>query len=161
MSYVATQVVKLPVVLYLELDLYLMKTKPGVAIDEHVAELLQRWLSIEKERQSLRQNGPPLDGFQWKSVFLPDGTNLRTRHGGHTDFAKVVGDRILFNRECVTPSTFANRNAAGRNAWRCVWLRFPGDEDWIRADDCRARLDKKARSDCQTRTAVSNAAAFD
>jgi hypothetical protein len=26
------------------------------------------------------------------------------------------------------------------NAWRFVWLRFPGNERWVRAHNCRAHL---------------------
>jgi len=60
-----------------------------------------------------------------------------------SEFAKVLGDRIVSDDGIpLTPSTFANRRANGRNAWRFVWLRFPGDEYWIRAADCRARTDE-------------------
>jgi hypothetical protein len=37
----------------------------------------------------------------------------------------------------VTPSSFANRHTVGRNAWRFVWLRFSGEEHWVKAADHR------------------------
>jgi hypothetical protein len=93
-------------------------------------------------------------GFQWKNVFLPEGTRLRTSYQQAIEFAKVVGDRILFDDgESLTPSLFANRHAKGRNAWRLVWLRFPGDDYWVRAIDCRMRADgqrRNASKDCNS-----------
>ena len=35
---------------------------------------------------------------------------------------------------------FANGHGSGnRNAWKAVWLRFPGSEQWLLADVCRAQ----------------------
>jgi hypothetical protein len=116
MSYVASEVVHLPIVVYVELDLHLMETHPTVKLDAFVTEFLQRWLTIEKERLALRRGGHPLNGFQWKGVFLPDGTNLRTRHGDRTEFAKVVGERIVCDRKFMTPSIFCE--SAGIRAQR-------------------------------------------
>jgi hypothetical protein len=56
----------------------------------------------------------------------------------------VVGDRIRADDgEYLTPSLFANRHTTGRNAWRFVWLRFPGDDYWVRAGNCRTTASKK------------------
>ncbi len=156
MPYVATETVRLPVGLYVDLDFHLMATQPSVKLDVFVTELLQRWLVVEKERLALHRGGPPLNGFQWKGVFLPDGTNLRTSHGSRTEFAKVVGERIVCEREFVTPSAFANRHATGRNAWRFVWLRFPGEANWIRAGDYRARLERQEESSRRVDAAIAN-----
>ena len=40
----------------------------------------------------------------------------------------------------LSPSAFANLRGSGhRNAWKALWLRFPGSEQWILADTCRAQ----------------------
>jgi hypothetical protein len=97
-----------------------------------------------KQPLAIRKNGRALRGFQWKNVFLPDGTHLRTSYLDSIEFAKVVGDRIRSDDgEYLTPSLFVNRHTTGRNAWRFVWLRFPGDDYWIRADNCRTSAAKK------------------
>lgn len=133
--------VHLPLSDYLDLEFHLLDTRPGVKSDDFVAELIQRWLAIETERLALRQNGPAIRGFQWKNVFLPDGTNLRTTYRQTAEFAKVIGNRICADGGgALTPSQFANQHAKGRNAWRFVWLRFPGDEQWVRAADYRRHL---------------------
>ena len=143
MGYIATRPVNIPVGDFLEIDFYLVDHRPGVRPETFVIELVHRWVEREKERQALRQDGPALRGFQWKHLFLPDGTDLRTSHGETIEFAKVRGDRIVSeDGEALTPSQFANRRAKGRNAWRFVWLRFPGNEQWVRADDCRERSNR-------------------
>ena len=140
MEYIATQPVNLPIANFLELEFYLIDNRPGVKPEAFVAELVKRWLALENERLTLRRDGQPLRGFQWKSLFLPDGTSLRTAYGDDVEFAKVRDDRILSDDGvALSPSQFANRRATGRNAWRFVWLRFPGNDRWVRAGDCRAQ----------------------
>lgn len=158
MTYEPKQTVHLPVDDYLQLEFHLMDTQPGVTPDAFVTELVQRWLRIETERLALHKNGQALRGFQWKNVFLPEGTSLRTSYRETSEFAKVVGDQIISDDgESLTPSLFANRHAKGRNAWRFIWLRFPGDDFWTRADNCRARFDRLQLRQSKTKMAASNA----
>ncbi|OEZ99056.1 hypothetical protein [Duganella sp. HH101] len=146
MAFEAKKPIYLPVTDFLNLEFHLMDTRPGVKPDAFVTELVHRWLAIEMERLALRKNGQATRGFQWKNVFLPDGTSLRTSYQHTFEFAKVVGDRILSDDgESVTPSLLANRHAKGRNAWRFIWLRFPGDDYWVRADGCRTRFTEQQR----------------
>ncbi len=156
MGYEPTQAVYLSTSDFLNLEFHLMDTRPGVKPEAFVTELVQRWLAIEMERLALRKNGTAMRGFQWKKVFLPDGTSLRTSYCNTIEFAKVVGDRVVSDDgTSLTPSLFANRHAKGRNAWRFVWLRFPGDDYWLRAADCRARLDDRLRMRSTKRTEMS------
>lgn len=141
MAYEAKQAVFLPTADFLTLELHLMQARPGVKLDAFVTGLVQSWMAIETDRLARLQNGRAMRGFQWKNIFLPDGTALRTSHCDTIEFAKVVGDHIVCDDgTSLTPSLFANRHAKGRNAWRFVWLRFPGDEYWSRAADCRTRF---------------------
>jgi len=140
MDHIATRALYLPASDLLELEFHLMETRPDVALEAFVMDLLKRWLKVDKERTALRLNGQAIHGFQWKNVFLPEGTNLRTSYRDLVEFAKVVGDHILSETgNSLTPSVFANQHAKGRNAWRFIWLRFPGDGQWVRAADCRQR----------------------
>jgi len=151
MGYEAKQPVYLPITDYMELEFYLMDARPGVKPDAFVTELVHRWLTVEMERLALRKNGQAMRGYQWKNLFLPDGTRLRTSHCGISDFAKVIGDHIVSDDGAsLTPSQFANRHANGRNAWRFVWVRFPGDDFWIRAANCRARADELRQRQSKT-----------
>ena len=112
MTYDAKQAVYLPVADFLNLEFHLMDTRPGVKPDVFVTELVKRWLAGEMKRRAPRENGGLTRGFQWKNVFLPDGTCLRTSYHHTTEFAKVVGDRILSDDGLsMTPSLFVNRHA--------------------------------------------------
>jgi hypothetical protein len=102
--------------------------------------------------QSGQAQAPALEdaaaqGYQWKQVFLPEGTVLRASFGRQPYYAVVDGCQIKYGEFSLSPSAFANLQGSGnRNAWKAVWLRFPGFKDWIRADECRAaRLAVTAR----------------
>lgn len=147
MTYEAKRPVYISATDYLDLELHLMDTRPGVRPDAFVEELVKRWLTVELERLALREHGYSKRGFQWKTTFLPEGTLLRTSYLDTVEFAKVVANRLLTDEgDAVTPSQFANRHAKGRNAWRFVWVRFPGDDHWIRANNCRTRSEAWLRN---------------
>ena len=74
-------------------------------------------------------------GYQWKQVFLPDGTRLRASFGGKSYFAMVEGAEIRHGDRPMSPSRFANLQGSGnRNAWKAIWLRLPGSDEWLLAD---------------------------
>jgi len=78
-------------------------------------------------------------GYQWKQLFLPEGTRLRACFGRQPYFATVQGAEIKYGEHAISPSCFANLHGSGnRNAWKAVWLRFPGSDEWLRADVCRS-----------------------
>ena len=150
MEYEAKQAIYIPVIDYLNLEFFLMDTRPGVKPGPFVVELVKRWLATETARLALR-SGQATRGFQWKNVFLPEGTTLRTSHCDVVEFAKVVGDRIVSEDDMsLTPSTFANRHAKGRNAWRFVWLRLPGNDHWVRAANYRRHSEDAAQRRSKT-----------
>ncbi len=119
MAYEAKHQIYLPLLDFQNLEYHLMATRPGVKPDAFVTELVQRWLKIEMERLALRKNGQAMRGFQWKNIFLPDRTNLRTSYHDTIEFAKVVGDRILTDDgESIIPrcSPIAMQRGATRGA---------------------------------------------
>lgn len=77
-------------------------------------------------------------GYQWKQLFLANGTELRATFQRHSTYAKVEEEQIICNGKPTTPSKLANANGCGtRNAWRTIWLRFPGTSKWELAARCR------------------------
>jgi hypothetical protein len=109
------------------------------ALEPIIVEAIRAFI---KPAQAKRQQptDPDAAGFQWKQLFLPAGTKLRASFGGKASFAAVVGDDVLCDGQAVSPSGFANRYGSGnRNAWKVIWLRFPGSEQWLLADVCRAQ----------------------
>ena len=78
-------------------------------------------------------------GYQWKHVFLPQGTRLRASFGRLSWFAVVEGEEIMHDGHAISPSRFANLQGSGnRNAWKAVWLRLPGSDEWLLANVVRA-----------------------
>jgi len=77
-------------------------------------------------------------GYQWKALFLPHGTEIRMQYKGQYYYAKIEGDRLVYNGSSTSPATLANTiTGTSRNAWRDLWIKRPGDRDWTLADECR------------------------
>jgi hypothetical protein len=82
---------------------------------------------------------PVIAGYQWKSLFLPNGTLLRTVFNGKNFHCLVEDDRIHFNGQSVSPSGFANAvGGMRRNAWKVIWVLFPNTSEWKLAGTLRA-----------------------
>jgi hypothetical protein len=125
---------------------------PGDVLEELAEFTGNFWSSWEQEphiaaaiRAYMKPAPPVLEaatrsdiGYQWKQVFLPAGTRLRASFRRQPYFASVEGGEIQCDGQNVSPSGFANlRGSGNRNAWKAVWLRFPGSPQWVLADACR------------------------
>lgn len=70
-------------------------------------------------------------GYQWKELFLPDGTDLRMHCKGETYHARVSGDAIVYQGRRVSARQLTIAIAGdGRNAWRELSLRLPGEKQF-------------------------------
>ena len=111
----------------------------GIEIEGAICDVLAAAMRPQQAQE--REQTPEVDaanGFQWKQVFLPEGTVLRASFGRQPYYAVVQNSAIKYGRFTLSPSAFANLQGSGnRNAWKAVWLRFPGYKDWVRADECR------------------------
>lgn len=77
-------------------------------------------------------------GYQWKTLFLPTGTQIRMQYKGSYHYAKVEGDDVVFDGKSISPASMANTiTGTSRNAWRDLWIKRPEDKEWTLADDCR------------------------
>jgi len=78
-------------------------------------------------------------GFQWKQLFLPNGTVLRTIFSGKHYHCIVEEDQVRYNGEATSPSGFANMCGVRRNAWKVIWVLFPNTQTWKLASSLRQR----------------------
>lgn len=121
------------------LQTFLDRTRGDAEIwsEEH-AELV----SLEDEDDLINAVGDPKRGFNWSGVFLPNGTRLRVEYKGNLIFADVRHQNIIFRDEACSPSQFASRaaNNTSRNAWRDVWIQYPGTSEWVLADEARREM---------------------
>lgn len=109
-----------------------------LALEPFICDAIFRYVQAVPS-QTPESAAPGNGGYQWKEVFLPDGTSLRTSFAGRSLFARVEGEEIKVDGQVVSPSRFANLQGSGnRNAWKVVWLRFTGNQEWILADIYRS-----------------------
>lgn len=89
--------VEVPVGAYLELAFQLRSSGDMRQPDEVVALALKTWLG--------NRQGKSYGGFQWKSLFLPDGTELRMRYRGVDYYATIDSDKLKYAGEAISPRT--------------------------------------------------------
>lgn len=80
------------------------------------------------------------EGFQWMSVFLPNGTQLRTKHLGEYKVAEIIGDKIIWNGNKYPSISNLNNTMRGNtsnNAWKTIEVKFPNEKKWQLADRLR------------------------
>ena len=113
----------------------------GLVAGELAATAIDEWLArIEDSKVP----GTRLRGYQWKVVFLPEGTQLRAWNRSGFAYAEVIGDNIVHLGEAVSPHEFICRcKGISRSAWAEVSLLFPGENRWLRADDHRRGLSRQ------------------
>jgi hypothetical protein len=93
-------------------------------LSEAVTAAIAFWLA---EPGGAHPNG--MRGYQWKSLFLPEGTLLQSWSYGEHNYARVEGDQIIHRGRPVSPNQFAHSFArTTRNAWRDLSVRRPGDK---------------------------------
>jgi len=107
---------------------------PDIWSSEYIKKL------ADAEDEALREKyGDPERGYQWQTVFLPNGTQVRMTYGAHDSYAEVRHAGFCFGEERMSPSQFARRvaNNTTRNAWRDLYIKFPGEGSWKLADSLR------------------------
>jgi hypothetical protein len=130
---------------------------------EFADQAIREWLACACEpahatcRADSTGRSPPTRGYQWKSLFLPEGTQLRvwSRENG-SRYAEVVGDLILHAGHPITPNQFVRlQKGIPRNAWMEVFLLMPGETAWKPA---HVRRDELRRAEHALRNPASPAA---
>jgi hypothetical protein len=86
-------------------------------LSEAVTSAIELWLT-EQARLQAGADPASVRGYQWKTLFLPEGTVLRSWSYGENNYARVEGDRIVHDGRSVSPNEFAQSFARStRNAW--------------------------------------------
>lgn len=83
-----------------------------------------------------RDNG----GFQWDSLLLPNGTQVRTKYYGEYQEAAVVDGSIQWEGETyrsMSRLASAMRGDTSNNAWKVLEVKRPHDAQWQPADHLR------------------------
>jgi hypothetical protein len=136
---------ELPISMEIHQQLNLYACKSGFELEdwEVGAIALRDWLARHAP-DTFRM--PVTAGYQWKRLFLPHGTLLRTIFKGKNYHCMVDQDQLLHDGVATSPSTFVNAvGGVNRNAWNVVWIMFPQTQSWKLAADLRVRDRKPAR----------------
>ena len=121
-----------------ELTMHLSKTGSKLSPAEAAAVAIRTWINTQQRPPASATEPPSTRGDQWKSLCPPEGTELRMSTTGSTYHARVVGDDIVYNGRKVSPRGMTLAIAGeGRNAWRDVYLKFPGEGSFVPASRCR------------------------
>jgi hypothetical protein len=130
---------RLPNELMQEFGVFADKPWAGWEIEPAICDAIRAYMKPQPAAKA-QPDAVSDAGYQWKQVFLPEGTRLRASFGRAPYFAVVQGSDIRCGEQSLSPSAFANLKGSGnRNAWKAVWLRFPGSEQWVLADTCRVQ----------------------
>ncbi|RFP16405.1 hypothetical protein D0T23_09465 [Duganella sp. BJB475] len=109
-------------------------------ISEAMTLALERWLA-DPAAFALGADPAGLHGYQWKTLFLPEGTVLKSWSYGEHNYACVEGDQIIHNGRAVSPNQFAQSFARStRSAWHDLYVRRPGDKSFKLANRLRTEL---------------------
>ena len=102
-----------------------------------IADAIDYWMqNADWKPELLRQSTGR--GYQWKSIFLPDGTEVRMQYKGQYYYASVEDDQLMYQGDSTTPGRLANTIAgSSRNAWHDLWVKRPTDVEWHLADALR------------------------
>lgn len=107
------------------------------SVIEHV---VQDFLDRTEEDFAAKQENASQNGIQWDALFLPHGTQIRTKYFGKHPIAEIVAGEICWDGQ-VYPSMSrlarAMRGDTSNNAWVVLEIKRPSDPNWIRADRLR------------------------
>jgi hypothetical protein len=118
--------VQVPLGVYLELAYRLRNSGDTRGPDDVVVFALKAWLG--------NRQGKSDGGYQWKELFLPDGSELRMRFRGAYYYARIDGDQLKYAGETVSPRGWTLMvTGTVRNPWRDIWIRRGINECWTRA----------------------------
>ena len=104
---------------------------------EHV---VRDFLDRTEQDFAARRDNARQNGIQWDALFLPHGTQIRTKYFGKHPIAEIVAGEILWEGQVYSSMSRlarAMRGDTSNNAWVVLEIKRPTDIDWIRADRLR------------------------
>jgi hypothetical protein len=108
----------------------------GVAsvVEQVVQDFLDRTAEDFGTPRSMKQ------GVQWESLFIPEGTQIRTKYYGSYQLAEVAEGKVVWDGETypsMSRLASAMRGDTSNNAWKVLEIKRPNDSDWQLADRLR------------------------
>jgi len=79
-------------------------------------------------------------GVHWESLFLPEGTEVRTKYFGEYKVASIQGKEIVWEGNqypSMSQLACSMRGNTSNNAWKVLEVKRPTDATWQSADFLR------------------------
>jgi hypothetical protein len=125
--------VPLPVELYAE---FARRYSGGVSsVIEQVA-----WDFLDRTAEDFEAVPRGSNGVHWESLFLPEGTEIRTKYFNEYKVAGIHGKEIVWDGETypsMSQLARAMRGDTSNNAWKVLEIMRPSDAKWQPADFLR------------------------
>lgn len=125
--------VPLPVELYAE---FARRYSGGMSsIIEHIA-----WDFLDRTAEDFKAVSRSSNGIHWESIFLPDGTEIRTKYFNNYKLAVIRKTEIVWDGKTYSSMSRlarAMRGDTSNNAWKVLEVKRPGDAKWQPADFLR------------------------
>lgn len=117
-------------------------------LQEWTEEGFKEWQAELDQSSSGPSLGDPLKGYQWKELFLPNGSDLRMTYQSKNHYAQIRHEKVMYEGAAYSPSQLASKIAdnTSRSAWRDLWVKFPGESNWHLGSELRRRQKREARS---------------
>jgi hypothetical protein len=143
-----------PPAAHAELTAYLRHSGSTFSTEEAVVHAIKSWIAQGHTAAA------PMQGYQWKQLFLPAGARVRMRYDDDWRWAEVIGDELIYRRRALSPHQMVQEVAGdGRNAWRDLWIRLPGEKTWTSAAVLRAnQVQQAAKQPLSAADAMTSAA---
>ena len=91
---------------------------------------------LDRTAEDFEARDAKTQGVYWEALFLPEGTQIRTKYFNEFKVAEVVGTEIVWEGE-VYPSmsrlASAMRGDTSNNAWKVLELKRSIDPKWVSA----------------------------
>lgn len=120
-----------------ELYAELARRFPG-GVSSVLEQITQDFLDRTAEDFAARE--PRAQGIYWEALFLPEGSQIRTKHYGEIKVAKIADGKIIWEEESypsMSQLARAMRGDTSNNAWKVLEIKRPSDAKWQSADFLR------------------------
>jgi hypothetical protein len=117
-------------------EAYLDRTENEEGWNDAYYEYLERQTG---ESDFKEKYGDATKGYRWQGIDLPNGTQLYMEYKREKHYASVQFEKIIYEGESFSPSELARKIAddTNRNAWRDMFIKRPGENEWKLADILR------------------------
>ena len=132
------EIVNIPIGLAVYRDLITRyPDRPHSVIENVISDFLER--TSEDLPHLQKVNGR---GVMWELLFLPEKTQLRTKHINKYKYAEITNDAIVYGSHSfpsVSKAINYMRGETQNNAWRVTEVLLPNSDLWARAEKLRHR----------------------